>query len=92
MSQELKRSYQRSQILSYFDLNAAQQLIATDQLDENAENDQYVLWNDEPLPLCMFMRTGDKFGCGVYSQSAFSAYFVYINRTGEEATVVYAYC
>ena len=88
---QLKRTYQRSQILSFYDLDAAQQAIATDQLDELAIDDQYVLWNNKPLPLGMFMRTGNSFSCGVYSQTAFSAYFIYINRTGEEATVVYAY-
>lgn len=93
MSQTLTRTYQRSQILSFFELNDAQQLQASDYTDEeNAANDQYVLWNNEPLPLSMFMRTESGLFGGVYGQSAFSAYFIKINKTGEWATVVYAYC
>ena len=89
---DLKRTYQRSQILSYFDLNEHQQRQATEQLDEQAEEDRYVLWNDEPLPLCMFMRIDNKLFHGHYGLTAFSCYFIRINRTNEEATVVYAHC
>lgn len=92
MSQTLTRTYQRSQILSFYELNEVQQLTATDQLDERAQTDKYVLFNDEPLPLSMFLRTkGGQFG-GVYSIGTFSAYFIKINKTGEEATVCYSHC
>jgi hypothetical protein len=42
------------------------------------------------LPLNMFMRIErSKLFDGIYSQSAFSAYFIKIGRTNEEATVAY---
>lgn len=88
----MKRTYQRSQILSFCDLNTTQQEIATGQLDEQAEETMYVLWNDEPLPLSMFMRTDRGLFHGVYGQSAFSAYFIKLNRSNDAATVVYAHC
>lgn len=87
----MKRTYQRSPILSFYEMNETQQQIATNQTEELAAEDRYVLWNNEPLPLSMFLRTNSS-GHGIYSLTAFSAYFIYINRTGEEATVVYAYC
>ncbi len=87
----LKRTYQRSQILSYYELNEAQQAIATNELEEQAQDTDYVLWNDEPLPMSMFMvSSNNKYG--IYSLSAFSAYFVYVSNTNEQATVVYAHC
>ena len=89
---QLTRTYQRSAILSYFDLNEEQQAIATDQLDEQAEETNYVLWNNEPLPLSMFIRIDSKLYHGHYGLSAFSCYFIRINRTNEEATVIYAHC
>lgn len=89
----MKRTYQRSQILYFSDLNAEQQANAINQLDTDlAEESSYVLWNNEPLPLCMFMRTDGGLFDGVYGQTAFSAYFVKINKTNECATVVYGHC
>lgn len=88
----MKRTYQRSEILSFFDLNTTQQEIATNQLDEQAEEAMYVLWNNEPLPLSLFMRTGGGLFHGVYGLTAFSAYFIKLNRSNDAATVVYAHC
>lgn len=89
----MKRTYQRSQILYFPELSEEQAIVAIDQLGEElAENSTYVLWNNEPLPLCMFMRTDSGLFNGVYGQTAFSAYFIRINETNEQATVVYAHC
>lgn len=94
----IKRTYQRSQILNYFELNDEQKLQAVDQCDERAENGQFVLWKypDETisvLPLEMFMRSEDKVKLfhGIYGTSYFSAWLLRINKTGEEATVVYCH-
>jgi hypothetical protein len=45
---------------------------------------------NEYLPLGMFMRTtGSKMWQGVYSQDAFSAYFIKFNKSNDEALVCY---
>lgn len=87
-----KRTYQRSEILSFHELDDKQQLIAIDLLDERAEHDRYVLYKDEPLPISMFLLANNGLFGGVYSLSAFSAYFIKINKTGDQATVCYAHC
>ena len=89
----MQRTYQRSQILSYWELEKDQQAQAVDQCDERAEGGQYVLWTAkdgsiEVLPLEMFMRvSGPSLFHGVYGQGYYMAYMIKINRTGEEATV-----
>jgi hypothetical protein len=89
----MKRTYQRSQILYFHELTAEQQERAISLLDnQQAEDSTYVLWNNEVLPLYMFMRTDNGMFDGVYGQTAFSAYFIKINKTNECATVVYAHC
>lgn len=87
----MKRTYQRSQILNFSELSEAQQKQAVDLVDLNAVDDSYVLWNNEPLPLSMFMRIDKGLFHGCYDQSYFSAYLIRINRTNEAATVVYAH-
>lgn len=88
----MKRTYQRSAIFEFYELTIEQQIITLDEfLIEVAQQTKYVLWNDEPLPLCNFMRMDKGLFHGAYSMSAFSAYLVRINRTNEEATVAYAH-
>lgn len=89
----LNRSYQRSEIYDFADLNEQQQKDAISLTDENqATEDKYVLWNNEPLPLSNFLRIEHKYYSGHYGLSAFSCYFLILNRRCTEATVVYAYC
>jgi hypothetical protein len=92
---KLIRAYQRSQILSLYELSQDQQKQAIDQLQDNADNDSFVIWSapggSEVLPLSMFVRIDNSIFQGVYGQTAFSAYFIRINRTNECATVVYTY-
>lgn len=88
----MKRTYQRSAILNFWELSTEQQAIAINELDnELAEESSYVLWNDEPLPLCNFIHIDKGLFHGGYGLTAFSAYLIRINRTNEEATVVYAH-
>lgn len=86
----MKRTYQRSQILSFYDLTVEQQQQVISET-EGDENDSYVLWNDEPLCLSNFIVCKSSLFHAAYSLSAFSAYLIRINRTNEAATVVYAH-
>lgn len=86
----MKRTYQRSQVLYFHELTAEQQKQATDLID-NTDDETFVLWNNEPLPLSMFMRIDKGLFHGCYGQSYFSAYFIRLNSTNECATVVYAH-
>jgi hypothetical protein len=88
----MKRTYQRSQVLYFHELNSEQQLEAIDTLGESeAQEESFVLWNNDALPLSMFMRIEKGLFTGVYGQSYFSAYFIKLNNTGEAATVVYSH-
>ena len=102
----MKRTYQRVQILDYSDLTEDQQESAIDQCEERAMEGKYVIWTAEKnpetkevLPLEKFMRIDPSrdpskrtsMFDGSYGLSYFSAYFLKINRTGEEATLVYAH-
>lgn len=88
----MKRTYQRSQVLYFHELDNKQQSQAIDELGEDeAQETAFVLWGTEALPLSMFMRTDNGLFTGVYGLSYFSAYFIKLNNTGEAATVVYAH-
>lgn len=84
------RSYQRSEVLSYYDLTDEQQKEAMD-YDDNAQEDSFVLWESYPLSLSAFMRIDNSLFHGVYSMTAFSAYLVRLSNCGTMATVVYQY-
>lgn len=89
----LKRTYQRSEVYTFYDLSEHQQKQAISLTDqETAENNSYVLWSDEPLPLSYFMRIENPLFHGQYGLTAFSCYFIRLNETGCYATVVYAHC
>lgn len=85
----MKRTYQRSQILYFSELSNDQQEIALSN-DENAAEGTFVLWNNEPLSLDMFLRTDKGLFHGHYATSALDGYLIRINRTNEFATVVHA--
>jgi hypothetical protein len=86
--------YNRSEILSYFDLtNEQQEQALNDSNDEqHAEERSYVICNGELLGLDNFMRLDNSnIWHGAYGQSYFSAYFIRLNRSNNEALIAYKY-
>lgn len=86
-------NFNRSDILTFWDLTADQQADAISTIDqEQAEDTSYVIieydnGNREALPLDMFMRTKHSRYHGIYSTSYFSAYGVILSRCGSAAIV-----
>jgi hypothetical protein len=82
--------YDRSDIVSFYELTEDQQKENISLLDQQiAEDTSYVILKNEALPLCMFMRTNSKFIHGVYVISNTSAYTVTLSRCNSEAVVAY---
>jgi len=87
-------TYNRSEILSFYDLTESQQCEILDLIElEEAEQDSFVIINIKNyygvLPLSMFMRTENNFTHGVYGTSYFSCYTVTFNRFTDECVVAY---
>lgn len=85
-------SYLRSQILSYYDLTDKQKQDAHDYMNDLAEESSYVLCPTDPegiLPLSLFMKYDGGLWHGVMGLGYFSAYYIFLNRTAEEAVVSY---
>ena len=100
------RSYNKSEILNFSDLTEAQQTEILDTMEpEQAQEDSFVLFhhtykgerNKVPLPLSMFMRINNNMRYnstrwhGVYSTSAFSAYYIRLSESGDMALVAECY-
>lgn len=89
----MTRTYSRSEIVSYYDLTEAQQSEVIDTYYDTAaeaDEDSYVILEDSPLPLSMFMRTDkNNFTHGIYSTSAFDGYFITLAKSGDCATVAH---
>lgn len=85
--------YNRSEILSFWDLSDEQQIEALDSANdrEHAEERSYVECNGEILPLDMFIRSSGKVWDGIYGQTAFSAYYIKLSKCGTGAVVGYRY-
>lgn len=85
--------YNRSEILSFWDLTDEQQAAAISDANdiEHAHERSYVECNGEILPLDMFMRSGGKVWDGIYSMTAFSAYFIKLSKCGTGCVVGYRY-
>lgn len=86
--------YNRSEILSFSDLNELQQNDILQNTDiEQAEQDSYVVIHKGPrhiaLPLSNFMRHNGKFIHGVFTQTNSSAYTVTISKSNDAAIVAY---
>lgn len=83
--------YNRSQILSYYELTEDQQLaVMNDYCLElfQAGEESFVLCNEHVIPLGMFTRIeNSKVWHGSYATSAFTGYLIRINRTNEFALV-----
>lgn len=94
-------SYNRSQIYSYFDLTTEQQEQALDTANdiEHAQDRNYVIFehprNPQVLPLDMFIairrHVNSQLWSGIYAQDYFSAYFIKLNRSNDEALIAYRY-
>lgn len=85
----MKRTYQRSQILHFYELSEEQQLEALNNNDDAKEH-SYVLWNNTPISLSKFMRLDSGLFHGYFSTSAFDGFLIRINKTQECATIVNA--
>lgn len=90
MSHSKTIGYVRTPIVNYFELSTTQQENAREMRGDEAMGEMYVdcpLNPDEALPLSNFLRTKDGYWHGVYGQSYFSAYFIFIGRSNDEAIV-----
>jgi hypothetical protein len=85
--------YERGDILSYHELSEEQQRSVLSAYFEDVtecENTSYILCNGEALPIDHFERTtNSKMWHGIWSQSAFSAYFIRLSQDAERAVVAY---
>jgi len=91
-------SYNRSSIYQFSELNEVQQnWVRNTYFDElsDCHSNTYVILKahkNEPLPLCMFMRTNNNnFTHGIYGTSAFDGYFITISRDCESVTIAHKY-
>jgi hypothetical protein len=90
----MTRNYQRSEIYSFFDLSEEQvkQILDYYNNEEEAQEDSFVILNNEPLPLSQFMRTtNNKFTHGIFSDSYFSGYFITLSKDCQDAVIAYKY-
>jgi hypothetical protein len=91
----MTRKYNRSEVISFFELTEDQQALIIDNYYdeiEDAENDSYVLLDEEtPLPLGSFMRIENSVWSGVYGTSYFSAYYIKLSKCGTCAVVADRY-
>jgi len=84
------RHYERSEVISFYDLTEEQQTEALSN-DDSSEETSFVLFEDEPLPLNMFMRCGSGIFDGVWGMSAWSGYFIKLSDCGSMAVVADRY-
>ena len=90
----MTRNYQRSEIYSFFDLSEEQVKNVLDYYnnEKEAQEDSFVILNNETLPLSQFMRTyNNKFTHGIFSDSYFSGYFITLSEDCQEAVIAYKY-
>lgn len=90
------RNYQRSEILSFFDLPEEVQERMHDECTdfeekEAIEQDSYVQWGRFFFPLSDFMRYHGPIWDGVMGETNTSGYLIKISDNGEEAVVVHQY-
>jgi hypothetical protein len=84
--------YNRSEIISFFELTDDQQTDVLNYTDvEDAESAQYVIFKyadgtEQALSLSNFMRAGGRWD-GIYGTSYFSAFGVILSKCGSAAIV-----
>ena len=89
-------TFNRSDIISFFDLESYQQDAVLFSYYNNADmaaEDSYVIFgtNHEPLPLSMFIRYNGPIWDGIYGTSYFSAYFIKLSVDGSQAVICERY-
>lgn len=92
-------SYNRSEIISFYELSEVQKsevLNCYFNSEEDAEQDSFVMFDskngESALPLGMFMRTSNnKFTHGIYSTSAFDGYFLTLSKSGDACVIAHKY-
>ena len=95
----MTRNYNRSEILSYYDLTDEQKKQVVDDFSFeliDLESFQYVISNfkgiETAIPLGLFIRTDENnFTHGIFSDSYFSGYFITLNKDNTEAIISYKY-
>jgi hypothetical protein len=95
----MTRNYNRSEILSYYDLTDEQKQDTANVYyltDEQAEQDNYVLitfkGKTEAVPLSFFERTEkNNFTHGIFTDTYYSGYFITLSRCNTEAVIAYKY-
>jgi hypothetical protein len=89
--------YNRSEIYNFCELPEAEQNeILKDNTPEEAEEMSFVKYchpehKPQYLPLNMFIRPDGRnnFTHGIYGQTYFSAYFITLNKSNDEAVIAY---
>ncbi len=84
------RHYERSEVISFYELNKELQKEALS-MDEDAEDTQYVIFEDDALPLNMFFRITSSIFDGIYSQTVYSGYYIKLSKCGTMAVVADRY-
>ena len=82
-------NFNRSDIYFFDELTPSQQKHVTrNHLDKSlAVHTTYVLLNNKPLPLTMFLRCDTGIWDGYYNTPYFSAYFIKFNRDCSQALI-----
>lgn len=86
--------YNRSNVVSFYELSDKQQEAMLDYNGESATDDSYALINEKQgesaLPLSAFIRTNNnKFTHGMYGLSAFSCYTITLSKCATQCVVAY---
>jgi hypothetical protein len=95
----MTRNYNRSLILSYYDLTEEQQNEVLSNFcfeRSDAEQSNYVIskfkGEEIAVPLSVFIRTDkNNFTHGIFSESYFSGYFITLSKCNTEAVIAYKY-
>ena len=82
--------YERSEVISFYELTDDQQKKALS-LDDAASETSYVIFEDEALPLNMFMRTTSGIFDGFWGMTVWSGYFIKLSNCGSMAVIADRY-
>lgn len=91
MSHYKTLAYTRTPIMNYFELNDEQKREADEIYNEDAESQMYVDRpnnSDSAIALENFMVSKHSHWHGVYADTYFSAYLIFIGKRNDEAIVV----
>jgi hypothetical protein len=85
--------YNRSDIVSFYELTIEQQEEALKTYDyEGIQDEQFVVCSDVALPLSSFIRlTQNNVWHGAYGMTVWSAYFIKLDKNCSQAVVAYKY-